>query len=475
MSTFLTVGIAHHDAPLAQLERVAVTSAARARLRAQALAAGCAEVLVLSTCSRVELHAVLDLPGAHACEHPEHSERPETSECFDCRGTAERTASAVADRLVALLVGDDAGPVAPATVATGDDAVRHLFRVATGLDSRIVGETEVQAQLRSAARSAAAREGEPHRLRHLVAAAVTAARAAAAEQPRLLRRGLLAERSVERVLDAHPDRRPLEAVVVGAGTMGRQVLAALPAGRASATLLSRTSSAKPGGPTIHPLDELPGRLVSADVVFVATSAGRRILRAELVRDVAAARPDRPLTVVDLSLPRNVDPAVRAVPGVRLLDLDDLGDTGSGVVPDLWALEHAESTTTAAAEDYCALIRSRRAGRTIAGLRDSVEQAALAQLRRTTRGLGLPEDVLTRMAHAVAGAVAHRPTVLARQAAADEDEATLELLRAAFRLDAIGASGAATRPAGAGRAVSAPAGPVADDATDRSASDVARVA
>ncbi len=446
MSTFLTVGIAHHDAPLAQLERVAVTSAARARLRAQALAAGCAEILVLSTCSRVELHAVLDLPGSHGCE--QHPEDPgsDCSECADRAATAEHTqASVVADRLVALLVGDGAGPVAPATVATGDDAVRHLFRVAAGLDSRIVGETEVQAQLRAAARSAAAGQGEPHQQRHVVAAAVAAAREAAAEQPRLLRRGLLAERSVQRVLEAHADRRPLEAVVVGAGTMGRQVLAALPAGQASATLLSRTSSAKPGGPTIHPLDELPGRLVSADVVFVATSAGRRILRAELVRDVAAARPDRPLTVVDLSLPRNVDPAVDAVPGVRLLDLDALGDAGAGVVPDLWALEAAEAVTTAAAEDYCALIRSRRAGRTIAGLRDSVEQAALAQLRRTAKGLGLPEEVLAHMAHAVAGAVAHRPTVLARQAAADEDEATLALLRAAFGL-AEDVTDAVDRPA-----------------------------
>jgi glutamyl-tRNA reductase len=451
MSTFLTVGIAHHDAPLAQLERVAVTSDDRARLRAQALAAGCAEILVLSTCSRVELHAVLDLG----------------TDDSDPDATSERTvAGAIADRLVSLLVERCAGPVAPATVATGDDAVRHLFRVAAGLDSRIVGETEVQAQLRAAARSAAAHQGEPHRLRRLVAAAVAAAREVAADQPQLLRRGLLAERSVQRVLAAHPDRRTLEAVVVGAGTMGRQVLAALPPDRARAALLSRSSSAKTGGPTIHPLDELPARLACADVVFVATSAGRRILRAELVRDVVAARPDRrPLTVVDLSLPRNVDPAVAAVPGVRLLDLDDLGDAGTGVVPDLWALEGAEVATSTAAEDYCALVRSRRAGPTISALRDGVEQAALAQLRRTAKGLGLSEDVLAQMAHAVAGAVAHRPTVLAREAAADEDDASLALLRAAFGLaDAPGSD-----------AASGTDGSATDDGADRSACAVTRVA
>jgi glutamyl-tRNA reductase len=458
MSTLLTVGIAHHDAPLAQLERVAVTSAARAQLRAQALAAGCAEILVLSTCSRVELHAVLDLPApdgsGHSHDHDPHDH--------------DRAAiSAVAGRLVALLVGRGTGPVAPATVATGDDAVRHLFRVAAGLDSRILGETEVQAQLHAAARYAAAQDGDPHRLRRLVAAAVAAARAAATEQPRLLRRGLLAERAVERVLDAHPDRRPLDIMVVGAGTMGRQVLAALPPDRARATLLSRTSSARTGGPRIHPLDELPSRLAAADVVFVATSAGRRILRADLIHDVVASRPDRPLTVVDLSLPRNVDPAVAAVPGVRLLDLDDLGDAGSDVVPDLWALEAAETSTSAAAEDYCALVRSRRAGATIAALRDGVEQAALAQLRRTAKGLGLPEEALAHMAHAVAGAVAHRPTVLARQAAVEEDEATLALLRAAFGL-ADDVPSVAGDPAGASEQR-------ADQAARRDADAATRVA
>jgi glutamyl-tRNA reductase len=413
MDMLLTVGIAHHDAPLAQLERAAVVAAARAQLQERAIAAGCAEVMVLSTCSRVELHAVLELPEPHDV-------------------TSRKACWAVGDRLVGLLVGHAIEPVGRATVAAGDDAVRHLFRVAAGLDSRIVGETEVQAQLRGAARAARAGRGEPHRLRRVVAAALAAARGASAEQPRLLRRGLLAERAVDRALECGLVGEPVDALVVGAGTMGRQVMAALGAARARATLLSRTSSAKHGtGPTIHPLEELPSRLACANVVFVATSAGRQILSADLVRAVVQ---DRPLTIVDLSLPRNVDPDVVAVPGVRLLDLDALGDAGSGVVPDMWALEAVESAVVSAAEAHCAQVRSRSAGPTISALRASVEEAAHEQLRRTSRGLDLPDDVLLRMASAVAGAVAHAPTVLAREAAAEEDEDALALLRAAFRLD-----------------------------------------
>lgn len=425
MSTFLTVGIAHHDAPIAALERVAVTAAARTELQLRALDAGCAEVLVLTTCSRTEMHAVLphfadDIAGRKACW-------------------------AVADRLVGLLVGESSEPVSRLSVVVGGDAVRHLFRVAAGLDSRIVGETEVQAQLRVAARAATAARGEPHCLRRVVAAAVTAARETARSQPRLLRRGLLAERAVARALSGYDGRERVEALVVGAGTMGRQVMAALPATRSRATLLSRSSSARHAGPRIHPLEELPERLSSADVLFVATSAGSRILSAALVHEVVQPRRDRPLTIVDLSLPRNVDPGVVEIPGVRLLDLDQLGDVGSGAVPDAYALEVAESATAVAAEAYCAEIRSRRAGPTIAALRTGIEDMCLDQLRRTAKGLDLLEEDLVRMASAVAGAVAHSPTLLARQAAANDDDATLALLRAAFRLDGE-AERAATRVA-----------------------------
>ncbi|MDQ4007544.1 MAG: glutamyl-tRNA reductase, partial [Actinomycetota bacterium] len=155
----------------------------------------------------------------------------------------------------------------------------------------------------------------------------------------------------------------------------------------------------------------------------------------LVSDVLAARPGRSLTVVDLSLPRNVDPAVQEVPGVRLLDLDDLADVACGSVPDPRAVAGVEAAVRDAADAYCAEIRSRRAGPLITALRSRVESTCLEQLRRTTQGLGLAEEELTRMASAVAGALAHSPSVLARESAADDDHATLAVLAAVFRLHA----------------------------------------
>lgn len=431
MGVLLTVGVGHREASLELLETAAAAVADRAQVTAHALALGCAEVLVLSTCSRVELHAVVE-PGAQA-EAPLDGDAPRR-DGTDPEGDGDAACRQVGERLVELLTAGNRAAADAATVLVGDDAVTHLFRVAAGLDSRIVGETEVQAQLRLAARHAGSREGtQPHRLRHAVAAALASAREAARRPPALQRRGMLAERAVARVLAEYgPD---VQALVVGAGAMGRQVMEVLRERGGRGTLLSRRTSARSAaGPRVRHLEELPERLATADVVLVATSAGRHLLTADLVARVAASRSGSPLTLVDLSLPRNVDPAVADLPGVCLVDLDGLGDRASGISPDTTALDAADVRARHAAAAYCAGLRSRRAGPVITAMRARVEDVCLEQLRRTARGLDLPDDVLRRMAGAVGGAIAHEPTVLARQAAAEDDAETLALLRSAFRLE-----------------------------------------
>jgi glutamyl-tRNA reductase len=437
MSTFLTVGMTHHDAPLPALEQVATGASAQVDLRAMALASGCAEILLLSTCSRVELHAVVDYPG-----------RLDPSSAQD---EARAYADHVAELLGKTMVGHLGEPVGPVTTSVGADAVRHLFRVAAGLGSRIFGEVEVQTQLRTAIRRAQAAQGEPHRLRHLVAAAVASARNTARDHPHLCRRGLLAERAAAVAPAAGAQGAPAEVVVVGAGAMGRQVVAALRDRGCRVALLSRTSSARSSrGPRVLPLEELATRLPTADAVFVATSAGRRLLSSAAVAGAVAGREERALTIVDLALPRNVDPLVGGVRGVRLLNLDDLSDAACRLVPDRPApdrpapdrlgVAEVESAIVAAADAYCARIRSRRVGPLVSALQEQLQSLCMEQLRRTTRGHQLPDEVLTRMASAVAGAVGHGPTVLAREAAGNEDETTLAVLAAAFRLQDVTAAG-----------------------------------
>jgi glutamyl-tRNA reductase len=230
-------------------------------------------------------------------------------------------------------------------------------------------------------------------------------------------------------------------LTVGAGTIGRQAVHALQRAGCPATLLSRTTSptgssgARPG-PKVHPLEELEPTLAWADLVFVATSAGRRVLPAQLIDDVLQHRQDRPLTIVDLALPRNVDPGVGRLAHVRLLDLDDLSDRSSGVDAPPAALARVEASIAAAAAD-CGEIRSRRAGPLITALRARVTEICADQLRRTSKGLDMPEHALARMAWTVAGTVAHGPILLARQAAAHNDTNTLVLLATAFGLDTDG--------------------------------------
>jgi glutamyl-tRNA reductase len=427
MSTFLTVGMTHHDAPLPALEQVAAGVSAQADLQATALTSGCAEILLLSTCSRIELHAVVDDPAA-----------PDTGSAHD-EGAA--FAHDVAELLGKALVGHIGDRVGPVTTRVGADAVRHLFRVAAGLDSRIFGEVEVQAQLRTAVRRARAAHGEPHRLRHLVTAAVASARETARDHPGLLRRGLLSERAAALAPISDSPGAPAEVVVVGAGAMGRQVVAAVRDRGGRVALLSRSTSARSSrGPKVLPLEELATRLPTADAVFVATSAGRRLLSSAAVAEAVAGREDRPLTIVDLALPRNVDPLVGGVPGVRLLNLDDLSDAACRPAPDQPGVAELEAAIGAAGDAYCARIRSRRVGPLVSALQEQLHSICLEQLRRTARGHQLPEDVLTRMASAVAGAVGHAPTVLAREAAGNDDEATLAVLAAAFRLAGVTAAG-----------------------------------
>jgi glutamyl-tRNA reductase len=431
MSTYLSVSVSHHVADLERLEQVAVKAAGVRGLQQRLLELGFAEVMVVSTCSRTELHVVLDPPAG------------------------ETDVEDAAGRLVGLLAGgagdrpgeganDGRGDLAKfAKVEAGDAAVHQLFRVAAGLDSRVVGEVEIRVQLRAAARAAVAAKGEPHRLRGLVAAALASAGTAAGTASG--RRGLLAARAVACALDAVADPTAIDVVVVGAGTMGRQIVDALPTGTL-ATLLSRTSNSRPGaGPRVDPLEILPTRLHRADVVFVATSAGRRIMTADLVSEAMRARDGRRMVIFDLSVPRNVDPGVMATPGVTLLDLDDLGrgvagrQVPGGQLSDGLDLAAAEAATGVAAERYVAGIRSRVAGPLIVALRSKVEQRCLERLRRQAEP-GMPEDTLRRMASAAAGAVAHRPTVFLREAAAGGDEASMRLVARVFGLDGDGLAG-----------------------------------
>lgn len=217
----------------------------------------------------------------------------------------------------------------------GREVVRHVFHVASGFGSLAVGETEVRAQVRAAGHSVLSRHPRPV-LRAMLQQATEPGGAAGpgARSIASVAAGYL------RALTRAPRPRVL---IVGAGTVGRQVARAL-AGEAELTFIYHARPPAPAflkevGATAHRLDALAEQATSADAIITAAKLGDHGFGLDVVPR------DRPLVLVDLGMPRNIDPAVRRLPNVRLVDLQELYDraraTGGRPIPDATLEERAD--------------------------------------------------------------------------------------------------------------------------------------
>lgn len=418
MTTHIMVGLSHRQARVAELERFWVPPEQRGPMAEAIVKRGCTEAFVLSTCARTELHAM-----AEASEPSDVAVVvTEMLEILDAHGRDRH------DR------GGGAQTIWLAThawAATGDEATTHLFRVAAGLEGRVFGEREIRTQVQDAALTAAASPGQhPHQLQALAAAAVGAARSievGAEAGPAAM---VFARRAVDLAVPGEVAQVPTRVGVVGTGTIGRQIRDLL-ADRGHLTTVVARSAGQNGqhSPHARPGAQLGTTLRNCDVVVFATSARQRVLTKQVMRDVVRERAGRPITILDLALPRNVDPGVRQLPAVRLIDLDDVQGVAAGP-RDRAAADRAVED---AARRYCSSVRARQAGPLIARMRGQLEQSCRRELRRHTSGLDLPEDTVHRAAAAIAGALAHTPTMLAREAAANDDPATLEVLAQVFNV------------------------------------------
>jgi glutamyl-tRNA reductase len=313
--TLLCLSISHPMAPLSVRERLAYDTAAleaaltyathkRAETRWPV-----AELAILSTCHRVELYAV-------ARETPQDEDA-----CY----------AALADFLADTRNVGRAHFQSYVQRLRGVDAVAHLCSVAAGLCSVVLGESEVLGQVDRAYQSAQRVGATGPVLSMMFRTAVRAGRRAHAEtaigrNPASI--GTVAVELAEQVASHVGGRNVL---VVGAGKMGARAAAALRArGDWQITVMNRTyhraqelAEASHGrGMSVELLRE---GIAWADVVITSTGAPHTIISAALVRDALAARPERPLICIDIAVPRDVDPAVRDLRGVRVFDVDDLRD------------------------------------------------------------------------------------------------------------------------------------------------------
>jgi glutamyl-tRNA reductase len=383
------VGTSHHRAPVELRERVALDPA-----RAGALAAALGEAVCLSTCNRTELYV--------AAEDPEVAER------------------AAVDALVAL-----EPEVEPALYRLRDDAAAlHLFRVAAGLDSLVPGEGEILGQVRAAYEA-----GSPgallNRLFHQALATGKKVRAqtAIAENPASVSSAAAA--LAEQVFGDLDGRTIL---LVGAGKISDLAARNLRSrGARIAYVANRSADRAAGlaervGAEALPLDQIEAALTDADVVVSSTSAPGYVVTREIVE---RARGGRPLLLIDLAVPRDLDPAIHELDGCYLYDIDDL----EAVVAQTLAVrrreaQRAEGIVEGEADAFRAWHASLDVVPAIASLRARADEIREAELRRAESRLGQLSDAQRQAVEALASRIIdkllHLPTVRMKQAAAAAD-------------------------------------------------------
>jgi glutamyl-tRNA reductase len=389
------VGTSHHHAPVELRERVALEKE-QARELAARLAEGGREAVCLSTCNRTELYVAADDAEA-----------------------AERDAVAA----LAALEPD----VEPALYRLQDRAaVFHLFRVAGGLDSLVPGEGEILGQVRAAHEGGTTGVFLDRVFRQaLHAGRKTRAQTAIGESPASVSSAAAA--LAEQVFGSLDG---CSILLLGAGKMSEG---------ASRNLRSRGAEIALVANSKTPRDEIEAALLTVDVVIASTNSPGIVLDAGAVARAAQGRRGRQLLLVDLAVPRDLDPAIRDLDGCYLYDIDDLqqivAETLSGRRREA---ERAESIVAAEAEKFHEWHASLDVVPAIASLRAKAEEIRAAELRKAESLLGRLDDSQRKAVESVTSQIVnkllHLPTVRMKQAAAAADGVTYaEAVRHLFGL------------------------------------------
>ena len=400
--SLLAVGISHRTAPVALLEQFAMAPDDRIKALHELVGSDhVSEALVLATCNRVEVFAEV-----------------------------EKFHGGVTDisRVLARQAGATVEELSPyVTVHYEDQAVAHLFTVAAGLDSMVVGETQVLGQLR-AAYALARDEGTVGRALHPVAQRALRVGKRVHSETGIDRAGAsLVSVALDRAAERIGDLAGRRVLVVGAGSMGALAATTLARRGADVVVSSRTRAhAERLASSIEgraaDLAALPAELAAADALLTCTGATGIVVATEVVATAMRERAERPLVVVDLALPRDVDPAVAGLPEVHVVDLALL--QGQDENQPVAAADVAAARTMIEAE--AALLRAERQAAavapTVSALRSQAAEVVDSELLRlSTR---LPEldarhrAEIARTVRRVVDKLLHEPTVRVKELAAD---------------------------------------------------------
>lgn len=412
----LCIGLSHQTAPIALREQLSHWPDGDIRTSA------IEELVILSTCNRLELYAYLADDGADAWQ--------------------------VLTTVIATTKGLPAAAFAHHLyVYEGEAVVRHLCRVAAGLDSLVLGEAQILGQVNSALQKAQSAHLVGPALALLFRIGLKAGRRARREtqiSTNPVSVGSAALTLVHQVTGALPKQHVL---LIGLGEMGQLTLKGLRARGVTRVALANRSAqrmqamANEGGYATYCLSELPTALLTADVVISATSAPEPILDRAMLTQVMQQRRQRPLVLLDLAVPRDIDPAIKELPGIRLFDVDDLqSSVDAALVARRREIPLVEQIIEEQLGEWRQAFQELQVRPVVVELRQKAEQIRQRVVERTLRHLGQVDnqtaEQLQHLSHALVNQLLHEPTLqLKRKAGQQQADLYSTLVSDLFGLSA----------------------------------------
>jgi glutamyl-tRNA reductase len=428
MSELLALGISHKTAPVALRERLAFTEREASDFAAQATAtAEVREAVVISTCNRTEVYLVVGDPVQAEA---------------DVLGLLARRAHIRPTELAEAIYSP-----------RNCDAARQLYRVTAGLESMIVGEAEIQGQVRRAHEAAREAGCTGPLSNRLFAAALTTGKRVRTETEIGSSRVSVPSVAVDLALSVLGGLEERHVVILGAGETSELTARALAEQGAGTIFVANRhadralSLAQRFGGSVVGLDGLPDQLLRADIVLSSTSSPHPIVGREELELVMAERKGRPLLLIDIAVPRDIDSGCGDLEGVSLYDIDDLQavvarnlDTRASEIP------RAEEIVEEEIQRFARWLGQLDTLPTVSALREH-GNALVEQVLRENEGRwesASPRDLarVEAVAKAVMSRLLHEPTIRLRSLSEARGHASLELVRELFGLREDGA------PAGA---------------------------
>ncbi len=417
----LITGVNHRTAPVEVRERLAFDPNALGQVLGELRTrTGAFEGLILSTCNRVEI-AVTTGNGADP--------------------------TPVVDQFLSESRKMELGTVSPHLYHYLDeDAIRHLFRVAASLDSMVVGEPQILGQLKSAYAMAKAQGTLGGHLEHVITRAFSVAKRVRSETGIGENAVSVSYAAVELAREIFGTLADKRVMIVGAGKMSE--LAARHLHRSGASQIYVTNRTAERAReladlfkgTIVPYDRFLATLPEMDIIITSSGAPFYIIQKQQMRRVIEQRRNRPMFLIDIAVPRNIEPSVNEIDNVFLYDIDDLQKVVQNNVGERRKrAEAAEQIVTEEVDRMLARLKAREVAPTIVSLQDQLEQLRQAEIARLRGKLGTltpqQEEAIEALTRGLINKIAHGPIAeLRRNAGQPEGLQIIDAIRRVFRLE-----------------------------------------